>query len=353
MEGGRRYAATVIVGIVLTLLVPSVPASASAPKVGQFVGHSGKEAIGVALGAEGSLAYVCDGKRVGTWFKGRALNGNRLVLRSADSTRLKLTVDGKNLEARLGAEATSLRPATGKAGLYRSDNEQGSKTKLAGWVVQRSGKQVGTLQTGSQLASAPKLSTTTLLAGSLIAGTVIDPSDVQPLVIDLGGDGINVSGTATTTALGGAARAARWTVAGDDDAFVAVDAAVLSSRGFVLSRSGVQIVRGGLTVTRSGVTTTTTDGFDLLRLLDSNRDGAITAVDPAYSALRIAHDGNGDGDFSDGGDSFLDATQDAVDALNTQAAMDRLLHHFTLLSTAHQVAHQLLLNAIRSIPAGR
>ncbi len=165
----------VIVGIVLTLLVPSVPASASAPKVGQFVGHSGKEAIGVALGAEGSLAYVCDGKRVGTWFKGRALNGNRLVLRSADSTRLKLTVDGKNLEARLGAEATSLRPATGKAGLYRSDNEQGSKTKLAGWVVQRSGKQVGTLQTGSQLASA-RSCRRPRVGGSLIAGTVIDPS---------------------------------------------------------------------------------------------------------------------------------------------------------------------------------
>ncbi|MFI5121633.1 MAG: hypothetical protein ACHQJ5_01940 [Vicinamibacteria bacterium] len=354
MEGRGRYASALAVVTTLSVLAASGPALASGARLGQFVGQAGKSAIGASLGAGGSLAYVCDGKRVGTWFKGGALEGRKLVLRAADSSRLKLTVDGKDLEARLGAETTSLRPATGKAGLYRSENEQGSKTKLAGWVVQRSGKQLGTLQTGTQLSAAPKLSTTTLLAGPLVAAPVTEPSDVQPLVIDLGGDGIDVSGTATTTALGAGAQAVRWTVAGDDDAFIGVDAAALASRGFVLSSSGLLVVRGGLSVTRNGVTTTATDGFHLLRLLDSDRDGSISPADPAYIALRLFHDSNGDGDFADSGDSIFTLAEEATSALNTQAVMDRLLRHFTLLSAATRFSHQLVMNAIRStFPAGR
>ena len=64
--------------VIALLALPS--AAAARPRLGQFVGHSGKVALGVALGAEGSLAYACDGKRVGTWFKGPALKGNHVVL---------------------------------------------------------------------------------------------------------------------------------------------------------------------------------------------------------------------------------------------------------------------------------
>jgi hypothetical protein len=187
------------------LVVPTASAGAKT-RLGQYVGKAGKTAIGVALGAKGSMAYECDGKRTGTWFRGGALTARKLALRASDGDRLKLTVDGKNLVARIGVQKTTLRPATGKAGLYRSENEVGKKAKLGGWVVLRSGKQIGTLLSGTQLSTAPTLSTTTLLAGSLVTAPITDPSDVQPLVIDLGRDGINVGGTATTTALGGSAR---------------------------------------------------------------------------------------------------------------------------------------------------
>jgi hypothetical protein len=329
-------------------------AAAATPRLGQFVGKSDRTGIGVALGAKVSLAYACDGKHTGTWFKGGALEGRKLTLTAADSSRLKLRLDGKNLKARLPdrtklARRTTLKAATGDAGLYRSENKDGSKTKLAGWVVQNSGKQVGTLATNNQLASAPKLSTTSLLAGSLVASPVVDASDPQPLVIDLGRDGINVTGTATTTALGGSARSVRWTVPGDDDAFVGVDAGILRARGFTVSGTGVLLVRGGLSVTRNGTSTTATDGLHLLRLIDGNRDGIINSADPAAAAVRTLTDANADGDFSDGADSIDELGEGS--SLSLQVLMDRLSKSQTMLSNAQIAFAQTTTAVIRSLKA--
>jgi hypothetical protein len=325
------------------LLGGSNVATAATPRLGQFVGKADRTAIGVALGAKGTLAYACDGKRIGTWFKGGALDGRKLTLTAPDSTRLKLTVDGKGLKARLPGQAkaarqTTLKAATGDAGLYRSDNKEASKTKLAGWVVQNSGRQVGTLATNNQLTSAPRLSTTSLLAGSLVVAPIVDSSDPQPLVIDLGHDGINVGGTATTTALGGSPRSVRWTVAGDDDAFVGVDAEILRARGFAVSRSGLLLARGGLSVTRNGTTTTATDGLSLLRLLDANRDGVLNSTD-----------------FADR--DSLDDARDSIselgeqDSLTLQAAMERKSQLETMISNALIKAAQTSTAVIRALKA--
>ena len=336
-----------VAAAVLALVAAPGAASAADAKLGQFVGRSGKTAIGVTLGANGSLAYACDGKRIGTWFSGGALSGDRLVLRASDSSRLKLTVAGKRLEARLANDLTSLSAAKGSAGLYRSENEVGSKGKLAGWVVQNSNKQVGVVATNTQLATAPTLSTTSLLAGSLVAAPVADPSDVQPMVIDLGRDGINVGGTATTTALGGTARSVRWTVANDDDAFIGVDADLLRAQGFSLSRSGLLLVRGGLSVTRGGTTTVATDGLHLLRLLDSNRDGVINSADPAAAAVRTFTDANADGDFADSLDSISELGES--DSLSLQVLMDRISQFQTMISNAQIKAAQTSTAIIRSL----
>jgi hypothetical protein len=333
---------------VTAALLALAAASADARvRIGQFVGKVDGTAIGVSLGAAGSLAYVCDGKRVGTWFKGGALRDRELTL-NADAGRLQLSLGGKNLKARVGGETATLKPAKRDAGLYRSDNKVGSKAKLAGWVVLNSGKQVGTLLNGARLTPAPALSTTTLVAGSLVASPVTDPSDPQPVWIDIADDGLLFNGAAETMLLGGGTRLVRWTWGGDD-AFVAVDAGVLASLGFVVSQPGLLLARAGLAVTRNGITTRTTDGLGMLRVLDANLDGTLNSVDPAFAAVRILKDGNNDGDFADGGDSLQTASEAAVTELSLQSAMDRSSRAVSQVSTATSAAHQVVMAVIRTL----
>ncbi|ASL46262.1 Poly(beta-D-mannuronate) C5 epimerase 5 [Burkholderia sp. AD24] len=62
----------------------------------------------------------------------------------------------------------------------------------------------------------------------------------------------------------------------------------------------------------------TTDGFDILRKLDSNHDQMIDATDPAFASLRIWVDGNGNG-TTDSGELYT-LTQLGIVSINLNAA---------------------------------
>ena len=345
--------ATVLV--VFLLALPPV-ASAARPPSGVFVGKAGRVAFGVALDSRGVIAYACNGRRLGSWFKGRVGRRSRLSLR-AEGRRLRLTgrragasAARDTLVARFDGRRAVLRRARGRQGLYRSENRGGRRKRLAGWIVLPRGRQVGVLATGTTLTTAPTLSTTTLTANSLIAGAVIAPSDPQSIVMDFDGDGIDASGEVTTSLLGGGSRLVNWTRRGDDDVFIAFDSAKLKEKGYSLSVSGRVLARGGLTVTRGGVSTTTTDGFHLLRLLNGNGDGILSPADPAFEAGLLFRDANGDGAMNAaGGDMIAEMMAMDTEFLALQAALVTESQKFTTLSNASKARHSVALNAIRNI----
>jgi hypothetical protein len=279
----------------------SLAPAAEARPVGTFVGKDGRLAIGVVMDERTVRAYACDGRRLGRWFDKRA-RGNSVRL----GPGARLLARGNRVRVRFGGNNVRLRRATGRAGLYRAETARAGMRRLGGWVVQRSGRQTGTLATQGVVGPAPQLSTTTLSAGtSLIAGTVLPPGP-QAVIADPAGDGFNLSGRVTSSIAGGGLRAIRWTSTGDDDFFIALDTAVLRSSGYRLANesgtqlTGVVLARGGLVLRDPrGVSTTVTDGLQLVHLLDSDRDGAVTRSDPAGTAIREFRDTNGDGRIFD------------------------------------------------------
>lgn len=295
----------------------ALPATASAAKrpSGDFVGKTGKLAIGVVVDRSGVIAYICDGKSVGDWHTGKGLG--RL---GSGPKALTLKVRGSSLVARFRGREVTLRAATGRAGLYRAERRRNGQRELAGWVVQRRGGQVGVRQTGSTVVPAPTLSVTSLTAGSLVAGHLVtSPGANQLPVIDLDGDGVDLSGQATTALAGGTTRSVRWTRPGDDDAFLALDKAALEQAGYKLTLAdgsaapAFVLARGGLRITRGTTSTTATNGFHLLRLLDANGDGRVKVGDPAFAALRAFNDGDGDGS-RDIGEGVRELQESGVDA---------------------------------------
>jgi hypothetical protein len=327
------------------------PASAlgAKPRPGVFVGQAGKVAFGVAVDTGGVTAYACDGRRLGTWFSDGPQRKRKFTLR-AGARRLRLRSDGAVIRARFAGRRAVLRRATGDAGLFRSDNTEDGGRTLGGWVVQRSGRQVGVVASGTSLTTAPRLSTTTLTAGSLIAAPVIAPGDPQALAIDLDNDGLDVTGTASTRLLGGGLRTVNWTRAGDDDVFVALDADALRARGYTLSESGLVLARGGIRVTRGTTTTTAQDSFHLLRLLDANRDGRFSSADPPFEAGYLFGDRDGDGGMSAaGGDMIAEMAAMNMQFLALQTAVQNENRKYTALSNASFVRHTTAANAIRNL----
>jgi hypothetical protein len=283
----------------LVFFAALAPAAQARP-VGTFVGKDARLAIGVVMDERTVRAYACDGRRLGEWFDKRA-RGSSVRL----GGRVRLTTRAGTVSMRFRGRTVTLHRATGRAGLYRADSARGGKRRLGGWVVQRSGSQIGTLATQGVIGPAPQLSTTTLTTsagGAVLSAGVVLPPGPQAVIADPANDGFDLSGRVSSAIAGGGLAPLRWTRPADDDVFIALDTAVLGAAGYRLSTgtgaqlSGTVLARGGLVLRDPrGVSTTTSDGVQLVHLLDSNRDGAVTRSDPAGNAIREFRDANGDG----------------------------------------------------------
>jgi hypothetical protein len=347
--------------LLLTVVVLALPASASAnlPR-GDYVGFVGKggatRAFGVVVGGQGVLAYACNGKTFGTWFKGKPPAGRAVTLRKG-SARLGLRKTATGFTVTFRGKTTTLRRAKGKPGLYRSENRRGTRQKLGGWIVLLSRKVIGGVTSGTTFNSGPTFNVSSGVAGTLTAAQVISPADPGPVVLDLDDDGIDVDQTVTSSAVTGSPAKVNWTQAGDDDAFIGLSASALQAAGFRLAgpgSTGFVLARGGLQITHGGVTTTTVDGFHLLRLLDSNGDGRLSVIDPAWDALRGLRDANADGDFGDtpglgGSDMVAKMAAMNMEFLALQNATQAESRKFQTLSNASKARHDIAMNAINAL----
>jgi hypothetical protein len=133
-------------------------------------------------------------------------------------------------------------------------------------------------------------------------------SCLDVLIVDMAGDGIDLSGSATTTLLTGQPRpVSRWTVADDDDAFMALDTTMLERAGWGLldaqgqPLAGLQLLVKGRSVrSQDGTIRTARSALELLGFLDVNRDGEVNPEDAPAASLRFFLDLDGDGALGGG-----------------------------------------------------
>lgn len=152
------------------------------------------------------------------------------------------------------------------------------------------------------------------------------------VVLDLGGNGIDLGGKATTALLTPDSPAVRWTKPGTDDAFLTCRADLLSQLGLdpMMNRgltgdATAMLLRGvsgglrfGNAAKRPGRPgRAPLDVWAALGMLDANHDGVVDAADPAWNRLWAFVDANGNGAIDAGEERSL--TDAGVTALRLAA----------------------------------
>jgi hypothetical protein len=122
--------------------------------------NSGGPSVAVAVHGKQAVAYVCDGHRIGQWFKGTAQAGH-LDLTGRNGARLTVTYGTTRAAGSIaagGQQYTFSAPTvSGSSGLYQSTAVVGGTEVEFGWIVLPNGYQVGSAD--SELDSATPLVT--------------------------------------------------------------------------------------------------------------------------------------------------------------------------------------------------
>lgn len=129
-------------------------------------------------------------------------------------------------------------------------------------------------------------------------------SIIDPIILDLGGNGVNLTPLATSNALfdlHGTGFAVHTGWVGPDDGFLVVDR---NGDGIV---NGISELFGNAEI----------GGFAALSALDSNGDGVINALDPEFASLKLWVDADGDGQTDAG--ELKTLAQHGITAINLAA----------------------------------
>lgn len=175
------------------------------------------------------------------------------------------------------------------------------------------------------------------------AGTASAASPATPFVLDLSGDGIALGGDTTTSLFGPPVRV-RWTKPTTDDAFMALNATALRSKGYDMKNAagiqlaGVQLVRGGVRLRGpNAADVAVSDPWQLLSLLDANADGKLTVADPPWSIFSLFVDTGANGKIDSG--ELMDFASAGIASLSlAHGARTTDIHGNTLASGSYQTA---------------
>ena len=135
------------------------PATAAASFTGELSGGDAFVGAVVNRDEDAVLAYVCDGKAVAAWFKGKLEDGGGVALTSADGARLTGRIDGGTLAGTVvlpgGASplAFSAGSVESPAGLYRARGQVRGEPAVGGWIVLADGRQRGGIRTTTGFTS--------------------------------------------------------------------------------------------------------------------------------------------------------------------------------------------------------
>jgi len=118
----------------------------AAPLTGTWAGHLKPGSLAIAAKKGKAIAYLCDGERIESWFKGTAAGG-KLNLTGKDGATLTGLADGKTARGKIKVRDLTIDFTIGTvkkpSGLYRFASRVRGADVVGGWIVTRDGKQVG------------------------------------------------------------------------------------------------------------------------------------------------------------------------------------------------------------------
>lgn len=158
---------------------------------GSYIGQdqAGSTFVAIVVHNGEALAYVCDGNLVAEWFPGAIAADGRLELRSSEGWKLEATLDGASVtgyytSSEGQAVPFTAGPASGDAGLYRSEFSRDGVAYIGGWVVREDGQQRGSMIGGGTRRPAKNLESGTYRATAEGFGTL--PTErVTPAYVDV------------------------------------------------------------------------------------------------------------------------------------------------------------------------
>ncbi|MER7456822.1 hypothetical protein [Micromonospora sp. NPDC126480] len=164
---------------------PSAPAASPAPGAaavdGTWTGRlDGGATIALTVRQGRAVAYVCDGRSLEIWLRGR-VTGTKLELSGADGAQLTGTIDGDRVsgEVRVDDKRRAF-TATATGGtspaLYRAT--AADKRVDGGWIVLADGTQVGVVTWNGKPVAAPPLDPafwTTIVKGVTVTAVPVVP----------------------------------------------------------------------------------------------------------------------------------------------------------------------------------
>jgi len=177
---------------------------------------------------------------------------------------------------------------------------------------------MGTLRWGICALATTALATTAAMAQPYIINSNNARADrLEVLVLDLGGNGIELGGDVASDLLTPGLATLRWTKPGSDDGFLTCQVDLLTQLGLdpALSRgrtgSATRLLFRGVAgasplggaVKRPGPKAL--EIWAALGILDANHDGELNADDPAWSRLWVFVDANGNGMIDPGEERSL------------------------------------------------
>lgn len=160
----KRYMTTALLGLafVLTAACGYSEDKKEASAVSFASAVEGSDAfVGLVVDQDDDkvLAYVCDGKSVGTWLTGAPNEDGTLSLTAADGARVSGRIAGGELAGTVTLpgdptpHAFKARSVSEPAGLYRNKGEVQGQPAVGGWIVLADGSQRGGIRTSSGFTS--------------------------------------------------------------------------------------------------------------------------------------------------------------------------------------------------------
>jgi hypothetical protein len=159
----KRYMTTALLGLAFVLTAACSYGENKKEEAASFASAvEGSDAlVGVVVDQDEDkvLAYVCDGKSLGTWFTGAPDEDGTLTLTAADGARLTGRIAGGQLSGTVTLPGDAAphpfkaSSVSAPAGLYRAKGEVRGQPAVGGWIVLADGSQRGGIRTSSGFTS--------------------------------------------------------------------------------------------------------------------------------------------------------------------------------------------------------
>jgi hypothetical protein len=171
------FAAALVAASLVVAAAPAVARESAKAKSSAttYVGTvKGLGSLAIVVDKDGGFGYLCDSAAVSEWFKGTN-DGGKLDLESPNGTTLAAAVKSKLLDGVLvqpDGTATNfkLKPAKGRAGLFRAEQLIDGIKYAAGWVRLANGK------TDGKVTAVPTATGTPVVSASVVQSFPTNPT---------------------------------------------------------------------------------------------------------------------------------------------------------------------------------